>query len=119
MEQEAPRKKASSNINKWYAQVCVCENILLADRPFQCSCLIVARHNFILLLFECFSCIQLSERARERKVPVTRIGRLVNFGGKFVYWPFFVVKKKKLVKKRKIESDLIDIKVLRINYCEC
>lgn len=24
---------------------------------------------------------QLSERARERKVPVTRIGRLVNFGG--------------------------------------
>lgn len=27
---------------------------------------------------------QLSDRARERKVPVTRIGRLVNFGGPWV-----------------------------------
>lgn len=27
--------------------------------------------------------LQLSERARERKVPVTRIGRLANFGGQF------------------------------------
>lgn len=27
--------------------------------------------------------LQLSERARERKVPVTRIGRLANFGGRF------------------------------------
>lgn len=31
--------------------------------------------------------LQLSERARERKVPVTRIGRLANFGGEW----FFVV----------------------------
>uniref|UniRef100_A0A5F9C6J5 Atypical kinase COQ8A, mitochondrial n=1 Tax=Oryctolagus cuniculus TaxID=9986 RepID=A0A5F9C6J5_RABIT len=28
-----------------------------------------------------FSLLQLSERARERKVPVTRLGRLANFGG--------------------------------------
>lgn len=37
----------------------------------------------ILIIFLLF---QLSERARERKVPVTRIGRLVNFGGTLVYW---------------------------------
>lgn len=29
--------------------------------------------------------LQLSERARERKVPVTRIGRLANFGGQFAH----------------------------------
>lgn len=29
------------------------------------------------------SVFQLSERARERKVPVTRLGRLANFGGTF------------------------------------
>lgn len=34
----------------------------------------------------CFS-LQLSERARERKVPVTRIGRLANFGGEVVMYP--------------------------------
>lgn len=28
---------------------------------------------------------QLSEKARERKVPVTRIGRLMNFGGGCVF----------------------------------
>lgn len=31
------------------------------------------------------SVVQLSDRARERKVPVTRIGRLVNFGGECVH----------------------------------
>lgn len=40
-------------------------------------------------LFVCFPCPvflwQLSERARERKVPVTRIGRLANFGGEFAH----------------------------------
>lgn len=43
-------------------------------------------HLWVSFLF-CFSCPvllrQLSERARERKVPVTRIGRLANFGGEF------------------------------------
>uniref|UniRef100_A0A8D3CWS4 Atypical kinase COQ8A, mitochondrial n=1 Tax=Scophthalmus maximus TaxID=52904 RepID=A0A8D3CWS4_SCOMX len=29
---------------------------------------------------------RLSDRARERKVPVTRLGRLVNFGGTCVHW---------------------------------
>lgn len=36
--------------------------------------------------FFCFS-LQLSERARERKVPVTRIGRLANFGGEVATFP--------------------------------
>lgn len=31
--------------------------------------------------------LQLSERARERKVPVTRIGRLANFGGEVATFP--------------------------------
>lgn len=43
----------------------------------------------VLRLFSCVSCwdlvFQLSDRARERKVPVTRIGRLVNFGGECVH----------------------------------
>uniref|UniRef100_A0A7N9AL93 Atypical kinase COQ8A, mitochondrial n=1 Tax=Mastacembelus armatus TaxID=205130 RepID=A0A7N9AL93_9TELE len=43
---------------------CVCRSVL-----------IVSCHSSLVLLF------QLSEKARERKVPVTRIGRLVNFGG--------------------------------------
>lgn len=32
--------------------------------------------------------LQLSEHARERKVPVTRIGRLANFGGKVAVCPW-------------------------------
>lgn len=28
--------------------------------------------------------VQLSEKARERKVPVTRLGRLFNFGGRCI-----------------------------------
>lgn len=50
----------------------------------QCFCFSNATQHFIgasrwVLVF------QLSESARERKVPVTRIGRLVNFGGGCVY----------------------------------
>lgn len=49
-----------------------------------CGCLTTCPAN---LWISCFvfplSPSQLSERARERKVPVTRIGRLANFGGQF------------------------------------
>lgn len=40
--------------------------------------------------FFCFS-LQLSERARERKVPVTRIGRLANFGGEVATFPVLLL----------------------------
>lgn len=33
------------------------------------------------MFFNSSASFQLSERARERKVPVTRLGRLANFGG--------------------------------------
>ena len=38
-------------------------------------------HLYLSLTLRSCPVFQLSERARERKVPVTRIGRLVNFGG--------------------------------------
>jgi len=54
-----------------------------------CRCLTICpvrlRISFCFVFPFSLFLLQLSERARERKVPVTRIGRLANFGGQFAH----------------------------------
>lgn len=51
--------------------------------------------DFLFCFSPPLSPLQLSERARERKVPVTRIGRLANFGGESALphlpWPWHML----------------------------
>lgn len=49
------------------------------------ACFHIGRVDALLCVSRSRSVFQLSDRARERKVPVTRIGRLVNFGGECVH----------------------------------
>lgn len=49
------------------------------------GCFHTGRVDAFLCESRSHSVFQLSDRARERKVPVTRIGRLVNFGGERVH----------------------------------
>ena len=100
---KTPRKQTSSNISKWYPLLTIfiyqCLNNIDQYALFQCCgyCFNIAEDRFMCLLLFKFSSLlvfQLSERARERKVPVTRIGRLVNFGGRCVYWYWSCYKRK-------------------------
>uniref|UniRef100_A0A8C4EB73 Atypical kinase COQ8A, mitochondrial n=1 Tax=Dicentrarchus labrax TaxID=13489 RepID=A0A8C4EB73_DICLA len=47
----------------------------------RCKCVLLHTHFEILIERNFYCLLQLSERARERKVPVTRLSRLANFGG--------------------------------------